>query len=675
MRSVILLGFMVVVATAAQGRGQAVAAKGRAGEDPARSAAAEIKHALECERVGDESGRRSHLEKALMIDPQNERAWGLVGGVLDQGKWRTPDAVAARFTADPAQHALLNEYDARRRDSVETPDSQFALASWCDSKGLKAQAVAHYLTVLRLDSAREIVWKRLGYKKVGARWAKPEEIAAARHGQDHQRRADRDWAKKLARIRDGLDGHDPHKSAKAEEALKQVSDPRAVPMMWSIFMRGSERAQLAAIKRLSDIDGPAASHCLASLAVLSPRSAIRAAATDALVDRDPRDFVGKMIGLLRQPIDYELRPMNGPGSAAKIIVKQDKNNVEFDYQPPMVDPSQLPRFFTSQVPFNPFSLNNMLMASAAFDPGSVTFAPSAGGGGMPGMPAGGGGRNPNSNQISNQNSINQLAFQTMGVAAEQDLEIGIAVAQNLAYANRMLQQKLANDVQTLEGANARIKEIDERALMVLRATTGKDFGVAPATWRKWWAVEQGYLKDLDQAAMAAKINTPAGEKPREEPITQTYFASGTIVRTIVGLRLIDSIQLGDLVLTQDVANGRLAFDPVMAISHHNKSKFQRVILDDKQVLLASRLSRIWKVGAGWTKAADLKPGDRLRVIGGSARVQSVDAPNEVPSLNLDIAGQSTFFAGSRGVLVHDNSLVEPALVRFDDPAAGEAGGK
>ncbi len=661
MLSVILLGSFAVFAQAT-----GPAAKGREGETSAStSATAEIKRALECERSGDQAGWTAHLEKAIALDPRDDRAWGLLGRVMDQGEWRTPEAIAGRIASDAGQRALLNEYDARRRDSVETPDSQLALAAWCDSKGLKSRAVAHYLTVLRLDSARESVWKRLGYKKVAGRWAKPEEIAAAKHGQEHQRKVDRDWARKLARIRDGLDGRDPNKSSKAEESLKQITDPHAVPMIWSIFMKGSERAQLAAVERLGEIDGPTASNALASLAVFNPRPAVRAAAIDALVDRDPRDFVGKLISLLKKPIDYELRPMNGPGSAAKIIIKQDKKDIEFDYQPPMVDPSQLPRYFTNQVPFNPFSLNNMIMASAAMNPGSVTFAPAGGPGALPG------GRNQN----NNQNSIDQLAFQTMAVAAEQDYEIGVAVAQNLAIANQRLQQKLASDVQTLESTNARIKEIDERALSALRPTTGKDFGVAPATWRAWWSVQQGYLKDLDKAASLANANVQAADQPRAEPITQSYVAGGTVVRTILGFRPIDSIQLGDLVLTQDVATGRLAYEPVMAVSRHGKSKLQRITLDDKQVLLASRLTRVWKVGAGWTMVPDVKPGDRLRVVGGSAQVMAVDVPNDGPSLNLDIAGIATFFVGPRGVLVHDNSLVEPALVRFDDPATGAAGGK
>ncbi len=662
MFSAILLGWLAVGAAEAQGPGQAAAAKGRgAAAESARGAAAEIQRALECERAGDEPGRKEHLKRALALDPENDRAWGLLGAISDQGNWRTPEAVAGRLAADPAHRALISEYEAHRRDAVETPDAQFALASWCDSKGLKPQAVAHYLTVLRLDSGREIVWKRLGYKKVAGRWAKPEEIAAAKHGQDRQHKADRDWAKKLTHIRDGLDGRDPSKHAKAAEALEQVADPHAVPMIWSIFLKGSEKAQLAAIERLSKIDGATASNCLASLAILSPRPTVRAAAADALVDRDPRDFVGKLIGLLRKPFDYELRPMNGPGSAAKIIIKQDKQNLEFDYQPPTVDPSQLPRFFTPQVPFNPFSVNNMIMASAAWNPNSPTFSPSGGPGGR--------------NQNANQNSVDQLAFQTMAMAAEQDRELGVMVAQNLAAANQMLQQKLANDVQTLENTNARIKEIDERVLLVLRTTTGKDFGVSPGTWRRWWALEQGYLNEADRAESLAKLSAPAGANPREEPITQAYLASGAFVRTPMGMRPIDVIQVGDQVLAQDVATGRLAFEPVLAVARHSKSKIQKVAFDDRQVLLASRLTRVWKVGSGWTMAGELKPGDRVRVLGGTTTVTAVEASNDMPSLNLDLAGTGTFFAGGRGVLVHDNGLVEPALARFDDPSGPQTEAK
>ena len=57
---------------------------------------------------------------------------------------------------------------------------------------------------------------------------------------------------------------------RAEQGLTEVTDPRAVPMIWAIFVRGNERQQIAAVQMLGQIDGPSASNGLAALAVFSP---------------------------------------------------------------------------------------------------------------------------------------------------------------------------------------------------------------------------------------------------------------------------------------------------------------------------------------------------------------------------------------------------------------------
>ena len=73
-------------------------------------------------------------------------------------------------------------------------------------------------------------------------------------------------------MRDGLESKDAAKRAKAEQGLADVTDPRAVPMIWALFVRGGERQQLAAVQMLGQIDGPSASNGLAALAVFSPVS-------------------------------------------------------------------------------------------------------------------------------------------------------------------------------------------------------------------------------------------------------------------------------------------------------------------------------------------------------------------------------------------------------------------
>ena len=64
-------------------------------------------------------------------------------------------------------------------------------------------------------------------------------------------------------------------------------------------------------------------------------------------------------------------------------------------------------------------------------------------------------------------------------------------------------------------------------------------------------------------------------------------------------------------------------------------------------------------------ARDLKPGDEVRTLGGTAKVLSV-GPDQVRRVyNLEVADGHSFFVGRSGMLVHDNSLVEPTPAPFD----------
>jgi hypothetical protein len=115
---------------------------------------------------------------AVLIDPNHAKARGLLGQVVDAGRWGRPEAVAERVKADAVRSAALAEYEARRAKTPRTADGQWKLALWCEEIGLAPEAKAHLATVVRLDPTREAAWKRLGYKRVGGRWMTDTQIAA-----------------------------------------------------------------------------------------------------------------------------------------------------------------------------------------------------------------------------------------------------------------------------------------------------------------------------------------------------------------------------------------------------------------------------------------------------------------------------------------------------------------
>src|SRR5579885_2911094 len=123
------------------------AARKQAGGD----AKSQIRLALWCEQHCMTAERMKHLVAAVLADPSNALARGLMGLVSYRGKWERPDEVAREAREDPRRRASMQEYLERRAKAPAKADEQWKLAAWCERNGLKEQAVAHYHAVLRLD--------------------------------------------------------------------------------------------------------------------------------------------------------------------------------------------------------------------------------------------------------------------------------------------------------------------------------------------------------------------------------------------------------------------------------------------------------------------------------------------------------------------------------------------
>src|SRR5689334_17826626 len=76
-----------------------------------RDADAQVKLALWCEAHGLTAERVKHLALAVLADPTNATARGLMGLVAYRGKWERPERVSDRVKADEAETAKLADYN------------------------------------------------------------------------------------------------------------------------------------------------------------------------------------------------------------------------------------------------------------------------------------------------------------------------------------------------------------------------------------------------------------------------------------------------------------------------------------------------------------------------------------------------------------------------------------
>jgi hypothetical protein len=185
-----------------------------------------------------------------------------------------------------------------------------------------------------------------------------------------------------------------------------------------------------------------------------------------------------------------------------------------------------------------------------------------------------------------------------------------------------------------------------------------------------------------------KAAAPAPQpKPQPKPVVKPAppkkapcgcFAAGTLVTTADGLRPIESIREGELVLAWNEQTEELALQPVTATYELPASSLINLEVRGDQGNEEIRTSHpFWVSDYGWVSAVDLSADISLQTSATGLQPLSVDPttrlargppetasvrvlraePLEIrgPVYNLTVADFNTYFVGSNAVLVHNKS--------------------
>ena len=688
-----------------------------------RSSEEQVKLALWCEAHGLTAERLNHLTLAILADPRNAAARGLMGLVAHDGRWSRPDAVAEKAKADAEMANRLADYNGRRDKTPDTADAQWKLALWCEENELKPEAQAHLMAVVRLDPSREAAWKRLGCRKYEGHWLNEAAIAAEKADDEAQKAADKKWKPLLAQYREALRGKDEAKREEAEKALDALTDPRATRWVCVTFASQGAWGQAMAIRLLGQIDSAPASRALALLAVFGETSEIRRSATETIKFRDRREYAGLLIGLLRDLIKYEVRPVNGPGSPGVLFVEGQQYNVQRMYSPPPVPPNMLNALVWANgrdafgLPTDVFQgftyYTHTSKTESAYLPMSQFMHYQPTDPALAGMVHQAQVQMPHTAQwramtnfhanatpadiLFNHNpkgkyGVNIAKTQQFDTPHQDQYTVPIGqMVLEYQKSAAVAQQQLTNDVASLDRQNASVKASNDLVTQALRSVSGCDLGDNREGWKAWYVNLKGYayrptpeqpkptfVEDVPLAYQPQSVgisqkatNTgPTVASPvayhlgSTSPVGPDCFAAGTLVRTFTGPRPIETLRAGDRVLTQNTSTGALGYKPVINVHHNPPSPtFEIHVAGD--TIVSNAFHRFWKSGQGWVTARDLKAGDRLRLLDGVSEVTGVDEGKVQLVYNLDIAEDADFFAGRAAVLVHDNTLFDPRLVPFD----------
>ena len=516
------------------------------------------------------------------------------------------------------------------------------------------------------------------------------------------------------------------KRTDAERSLAAVSDPRAVPSILRVF---GPKNHTRTLQLLGQIDSVAASRSIALLAVFGNTPAVRRVATETLRMRDPREYADLLIGMLGDPINYQVKPVNGAGSTGELLIegkefdrKRLYHTPTFAFQPgtdrivgydamgaPIIGRylgsvsyvtsagQLLPQLFPGASRNNglahAYSATSENQLVESLSQGIPISQRQASAGLLRGAVDNLLNPTPLQNsmnlgswyQPTNTGPLNTFATLSLAENMKNRLNSGsnlTMTANEEAYiplrqyqvAARQVETQLERDAATLESYNRSVRASNSLVAPVLNAATGQDLPEVRKSWRDWWVDQLGYRSQQQQSQSRPTYfeNFVPGYVPQIGGIgTQvtsftrlSCFGAGTLVKTLDGSRRIESIAVGDRVLSQDPETGALSYQAVLVVHHNPPSKTLKVQVGDEPIV-ASTFHRFWVAGHGWKMARELKAGDSIRTLDGRETVVAVDPEKVQPVYNLDVAGGHTFFVGNRGTLVHDNSVPGTRDAIFD----------
>ena len=379
-----------------------------------------------------------------------------------QAGGRAPSALggktAAKVEAAEGSAEALAKYNELKAKTPRTVAAQSKLAAWCEAHGLKAESYVHYAEVVRLDPRREAAWRKLGYKKHGNRWMTDAQIAEL----EEQKKAERTWLPQLKKIHKDIHGaNGARKRDQAQAALDAITDPKAIPVLYHEFAGSGQTDQLILIQVLGQIDKPLATEVLAMLSVYGQTPEVRRRAAENLRGRPADDYLELLVGLMVDPLKYEVKPVGGPGSPGVLFVEGQRFNVARFYAPPA--------------------------PNIIWRPGDViTFDAS----GMPMI----------TENVGTISSVTQgvPGSKTLVTRTDRTSPPQYSVAQMMAEAQKAAvsaEAQLEGDVAQIKAINANRRRFNDIVVTVAAYATGKDRGQTAKDWRDALAAEKNYRKE------------------------------------------------------------------------------------------------------------------------------------------------------------------------------------
>ncbi len=549
------------------------------------------------------------LRPALELTPPCEPAYWQSGFAYDlkRKEWLLPDEIAERAAKDEQ----LAAYRSARAKCPDTEKGHTQLACWCMRRRLDDQARAHWTKVLSFNADQPEARRQLGFQKVNGTWLGQQEIADARAKvADFQASLSR-WGHKLEDSLKRLGGSNRQARDVARQELQTIKTPDAVPAIEVVFCaNGGEYAALG-IDLLKQMKAAQAAEALAWLAAYSPFKPVQSAATTALKDQRPHNYVPLLLGAMRTPVQSNFSLYNTPdgGFLVRRALYAD-------------GPEQ------RKLAYYDYRATPQLLANSS--------------------------RSIPARQLQADPAL-QRDYNRLTAEDQKRQQADMIAAQAKIMAQIRVQQA------TFAAQNANAQKVNSRLCTILAQATGDSQPTSPDDWYSWW---NDYNEISQQGDKPFLITYQAKWEPvvtvAQAPSLRTCscLVAGTPVWTELGPVAIEKIKIGDRVLACDCDTGELLLKPVLkTIINPGKDIFRLRMKNETLEVTGGHV--FWVSGKGWIKARQLQPEMRFHTLKGTVDLIEVEQHGKQDTYNLVVADFHSYFVGKEKILTHDNTIRKP----------------
>ncbi len=561
--------------------------------------------AFQAEIQGSADVREKLLNSALSEDPKLRLARWHLGQIEIDGEWINFSELPQQLESDDA----LAKYRTIRGQYKNTSKDQLELANWCRSQGLVDREKAHLMVALeRSENPNDPeLRKRLGYRQVGGTWRTQAEIEAIRKSRLEYDKHLQYWQPKIQKLAVQFGSRRTAIRKRAEAELKAITAHEALPALEIVLGQAGLEAGRLLVEILGKFPSHQAADSLARLAVLSPWKVIREEATDQLHSRPYGAYVPELLSTLRTPVAAKVRLV--VGSDGVHLLEQFSSETQTAHQ--------------------------------VLDRNTSNYT----------------------------RALGQRRFTLQGDGQDDASRL----ARARANATLAVQLKAAETQQVVDAQNRQTEAWNSRVCDVLANATGTRLPNEPAQWWEWWndynqmtdeekeyqysTYQETYVQDV---SVRNPIRRPPRELPEPRPRNRPCecLVAGTPIWTDRGKVPVETVAVGDLVLTKNPETGELKYHPVQATTIRDAEPVMKVVTSTGSIR-ATGGHTFWISGHGWTKLRDVKPGQRFHGVSGPVEILSLEEDGEEKTYNLLVPKTHTYFTGEGLVLSHDVTVAEP----------------